>query len=70
MLVVIFEAGVKGVVKVDGNNNDGCESVLVVGVGGEATVVTKGVNSPPLPPADSQTRIVRRPYANYESRLG
>ena len=45
LLVVLFEAGVKGVVKVDGNNNDGCESVLVVGVGGEATVVAKGVKS-------------------------
>ena len=43
LLIVLFKAGVKGVVKVDGNSSDGCESVLVVGVGGGATVVTKGV---------------------------
>ena len=27
----------------EGNKSEGCESVLVEGVGGEATVVTKGV---------------------------
>ena len=40
---VLFEAGVRGVWKVEGNKSEGCESVLVEGVGGEATVVTKGV---------------------------
>ena len=39
----LFEAGVRGVWKVEGNKSEGCESVLVEGVGGEATVVTKGV---------------------------
>ena len=43
--LVLFKAGVRGVWKTEGYKSEGCESAVVEGVGGEATVVTRGVKS-------------------------